>query len=237
MKTKTLVEVTRSAVFAAIGKTWFDLSEEDGRFDLETRMHGDVGDAVAGDEDKKEGLRILRALRKSFPVTDFETDFDVVDEWVSVSVRIAPLNEKERAKMAKDANVADWNEALGAVKEAFNSAIVAEGGNMRGPMGFYVATGSSYSPDRIEVKVEFGERFLYHGHLGAGIKFKTAAEAEAAGKEALAVFPVAWTVSHTKPFDRTTYNKPAPHNIIETTGSVVFTAPLVAAPVAFRAKN
>jgi hypothetical protein len=222
-------KITRSAVFSAIGKTWFDLTEEDGRMDLETRMHGDVGEAIAGDEDKKEGMRLLSALRKAFPESDYETDFNIIDEWVSVSIRVEPLNETERAVLAKAAKVEALNAKLREATEAVNEAAKAEGLNLRGPVSFYVSTGSSYFPDKVEVKVEFGKRFLYTNHLGAGIKFATAAEAEAAGREILKAFPkVEWAVNVGKLTDRTTYNKPAPYNVIETTGTVLFAAPLTA---------
>jgi len=218
-------KVTRSAVFAAIGKSWFDLTEEDGRIELETRLHGSVGEETAGEEDKKEGLRILRALRKAFPVAHYETMFDVVDEWVSVSIRVEPFNKAERAAILKEAKLVKLNTKLREVTETLNAAARAENLNLRGPASFHVSTGHTFKPDQVEVKVEFGKRFLYTNHLGAGIKFATAEEAEAAGRKMLESFPkIDWTMTISKPFDRTTYNNPAPYNVIETTASVTFTA-------------
>lgn len=89
--------ITASSIKVAIGATWFDLEDDEQHFHLDSRSHGNVGAEVPGEADKTEGLRLLKLLEKAFPKTNYHAPkFEVVDEWVTITITKAPLTAKEK---------------------------------------------------------------------------------------------------------------------------------------------
>lgn len=103
-----LPTLTLDQIRETVGKTWFDFAQEDTSVILDTRQHGDVGEEEAGAEDKDEGRRIIKALRAAYPPTDYRTRYEVVDEWVTVTIDLAPYPPAKRKAMREDKLFAEW---------------------------------------------------------------------------------------------------------------------------------
>jgi hypothetical protein len=207
------------SVKQAIGRTWFDVSDEDDRIDIETRQHGDVGSETAGKQDIAEGRRILKDLRKAFPQSKWVTKFDVVDEWVSVSVRKEPLTPREKAERKQQALIAKLRERLTAVTADANARTQKQG--CRNSFSCCVYDGCSYI--KVSIKVVFGQRLLYHNHLGAGFYFANEEAASEAIDPLVAGFPeFEWARTTREPQPRRTGNYSPPNNVIEHEGYVEY---------------
>lgn len=79
--------------------TWFDIGEEReyGNLTLETREHGDTYEEEPGQKDIVEGKRLLAAIRDTWPASAWKSSLSIVDEWVSVTIRVAPFSTHELA--------------------------------------------------------------------------------------------------------------------------------------------
>jgi hypothetical protein len=80
--------LTEAQVRRAAGRTYFSLQDEGSYFLFDTRNNGDVGDEEAGQEDIDAGVALTNLLRKALPA--YKVDFEIVDEWVHVSVSKEP---------------------------------------------------------------------------------------------------------------------------------------------------
>lgn len=210
---------TVETVRATIGRTWFDVSDEDDRIDIESRQHGDVGSETAGKQDIAEGRRILKDLRKAFPQAKWVTGFDVVDEWVSVSIRKAPLTAKEKEARKQKALIEKLRERIKAVTDEVNERTKKDG--CRGSFSGLVYEGCSYI--KVSLKVVFGQRLLYHNHLGAGFCYANEEAALAAIDPLVAGFPeFAWKRTTREPVAHRTGNYRPPNNIIEHEGYIEY---------------
>ncbi len=221
MSRKTTVTPTVETVKAAIGRTWFDVSDEDSFINIESRDHGDVGSETPGKEDVKEGQRLLDLLRKAFPPSKWATKFEVVDEWVTVSLRVAPLSKVERDKLARERKVSRLRAELGAVVAAANDETKKDG--YRLSFSAHVHEGDYFK--KVTIKAVFGERFLYPNHLGARFLLVNEIEADEALQPLVKKFSgLTWSKTIREPTPRRTGNCPPPHNIIENEGYVEYEA-------------
>lgn len=80
--------LTESQVRGAVGRTYFQLQDEGDYFLYDTRDNGSVGDEEAGEEDIQAGLKLSKILEAAFP--NHKVRFEVVDEWVHVSINKEP---------------------------------------------------------------------------------------------------------------------------------------------------
>lgn len=217
-KTKKL-EATVDTVKAAAGRTWFQCSDEDSHIELSTRDHGDVGSETAGKADKVEGGRLLKLVRKVFEPSSWVVTYDVVDEWVSVSVRTLPLTKAEKDKARIEKKMTALRVKIQEACKAANAAITKP--NVRQTFVGSVYNGHGYF--LAYVKIEYGPRILYRNHLGVEYAFATLEEADAALQPILAQFPdLGWQRKVMEPRPRHTGNYSPPNNVIENAGSIEF---------------
>ena len=72
--------------------TWFTIDhfleteDEEESLTIETRDNGSVYDIQYGAKDYQEGQRLKKFIDKNYP--DVETEFDTVDEWVMLNVKM-----------------------------------------------------------------------------------------------------------------------------------------------------
>ena len=218
---KQKLEATVATVKAAAGRTWFDCSDEDSHIELTTRDHGDVGGETAGKADKVEGARLLKLVRQVFKPASWVVTYDVVDEWVSVTVRKLPLTKAEKAKARVAKKMTDLRERIQDACKAANAAITAT--NVRQTFVGSVYNGCGYYQPYL--KAVFGHRILYQGNLYSGFAFATLKEAEAALAPIVAQFPeLEWKRLVADPRPRHTSNYRPPNNVIENEGSIEFQA-------------
>lgn len=217
--TKTKLEATVATVKAAAGHTWFDCSDEGDHIELSSRSHGDVGSERAGKADIDEGKRLLKLVTKVFKPLAWSVTYDVVDEWVSVSVRVAPLTKKEKDRLKLEKKM---RELRAIIKDACDAANIAhEKPNARKSFSGLVYEGCGHFTPSI--KVVFGERKLYRSHLGAEFVFATESEADAALAPIVARLPdMNWQRNVIGPSPNVTYNFSPPNNVIEYAGAVEY---------------
>jgi hypothetical protein len=227
MPTKTKLEATVATVKEAAGRTWFDCSDEGTCIVLSSRDHGDVGAEIAGKADKDEGSRLRQLLRKVFKPAAWVVEYDVIDEWVHVSVRKEPLTKREKADRARKDKIAKLDQALKAIVAAANEE--RKKLNCRLPFSSFVYDGH-YS-QKATLKVMFGKRFLYPSHMGSGFVFADEETASEAIKPLLEKLPslklpasIAWTRTIREATPRRTGNYPPPHNVIEEEGYIEYEA-------------
>jgi hypothetical protein len=219
-KTKKL-EATVDTVKAAAGPTWFHCSDEGDHIELSTRDHGDVGSETAGKADKVEGRRLFKLVTKVFRPSAWEVTYDVIDEWVSVSVRTLPLTKAEKDKARIEKKITDLRHRIQDACKAANAAITKP--NVRQTFVGSVYDGHGYF--LAYVRVDYGTRILYRAHLGAELAFATLQDAEAAVQPILAQFQdVDWTRKVMEPRPRHTGNYRPPNNVIENVGAIKFEA-------------
>ncbi len=218
---KKVVEPTVSSVREAVGRTWFDITDEETRIDLTSRDYGDVGSETPGKEDIKEGMRLFDLLKKVFKPSKWELRYETVDEWVTVSVRTTPWTPRELAKMALEKKLDKLKKVLsGAVTKA-NEEQKSPG--CRDPFSSYVHYGD-YSRTA-SLKVNFGVRYLYKNHVASGFVFATEEQADAALKPIVEQFPnLKWGKTIREPQKRRTGNYSPPHNVIEEEGYIEYSA-------------
>jgi len=70
------------SIRATVGKTGFDLIDEDGNYVLESRTHGDVCNGLTGRADREEGNRLKCMLRGA----GIKCTIEAVDEWVTIAI-------------------------------------------------------------------------------------------------------------------------------------------------------
>ena len=79
-----------------IGDTWFFVQDQGLHIDLSTRANGNVGDEKPGEDDIREGERILRVLRKRWPVSSrIAIDSEQVDERSYVTIGKQPMSDTD----------------------------------------------------------------------------------------------------------------------------------------------
>lgn len=218
---KQKLEATVATVRAAVGKTWFDCSDEDTQIELSTREHGDVGSERAGKADKVEGQRLLKLVKKVFKPASWVVTYDVVDEWVSVCVRKLPVTKEEKAKALVEKKMTALRERIQEVCKAANAAVVMPHARQTFVGSVYNGCGY-YQP---YLKAVFGKRILYHDRIYSGFAFATLEEAEAALAPLVAQFPeLEWKRRVVEPRPHFTYNYSPPNNVIENVGSIEFEA-------------
>ena len=218
---KQKLEATVATVKAAAGRTWFDCSDEASHIELSTRANGDVGSETAGKADTDEGWRLLKLVSKVFKAASWVVTYDVVDEWVSVTVRKLPLTKEEKVKAARGKKMNALREAIEESCRLANAALATP--NVRQTFVGSVYNGCGYYQPYL--KTVFGNRILYHGHLGAAFAFATLEEAEAALAPLVAQFPeLEWKRRVADPRPRLTGNYSPPNNVIEDAGSIEFDA-------------
>lgn len=218
---KQKLEATVATVKAAAGRTWFDCSDEETSIELSTREHGDVGSETAGKADTDEGWRLLKLVRKVFKPASWVVTYDVVDEWVSVSVRKLPLTKAEKAQALVEKKMTALREKIEETCRLANAAVTEP--NVRQTFIGSVYKGCGYYKSYL--KAVFGKRILYQGHLYSGFAFATLEEAEVALAPIVAQFPeLVWTLKIVAPRPSHTYNYSPPNNVIENAGSIEFEA-------------
>lgn len=218
---KQKLEATVATVQAAAGRTWFDCSDEDNHIELSSRVYGDVGNERAGKADMNEGWRLRKLVQKTFKPAAWVVTYEVVDEWVSVSVRKLPLTkaEKDTARAAKQMTA--LREKLEESCRLANAALPMP--NVRQTFVGSVYKGCGYYQPYLQVV--FGKRILYHSHLYSGFAYATLEEAEAALAPLVAQFPeLEWQRQVVEPRPRLTGNYRPPNNVIEHAGSLEFEA-------------
>lgn len=212
---------TVADVKEALGRTWFTITDEETFINIESRDYGDVGNETPGKKDIEEGKRLLTLLRKAFKQSNWVTKFEIVDEWVTVSLRVAPLSKEEKAKVAREKKLNKLRDDLRTVTTEANEATKKEG--HRGSFSSFVHDGN-YSK-KATLKVVFGERYLYLNHLGSRFVFSNEVDADAALKPLVEKFPgLAWTKTIREPTPRRTGNYSPPNNVIEIEGYVEYEA-------------
>jgi hypothetical protein len=222
MKTKSpKLEATVATVKAAAGRTWFACSDEGEWIQLSTRDHGDINNDRAGKEDTNEGMRLHRLLQKTFRPSGWVVEFDVVDEWVHVQVRVLKLTKAEKAKRRLADKMVSLGKHLAAVVMEARAAVTTPNVNHTFSGGVY----DGHSHFKPYLQAVFGERILYRGHLAVEFAFANELEAEGALKPLVAQFPeLEWTRTIREPSPRHTGNYSPPNNIIEKKGHIEYEA-------------
>jgi hypothetical protein len=214
---------TVESVKEAIGRTWFDVSDEDSRIDVESRQYGDVGNETPGKRDIDEGKRLFKLIRKVFKASKWVLTFNITDEWVTVSLRKEPITAKEKAEAVRKKRIETVRSRLEALVLVANEARKAEG--YRTPFSSHVYDGH-YNVSAT-VKVNFGKRYLYLEHMNSRFVFADEDTAGAAIADIMkGLEDLTWERTVREPTPRRTGNRPPPHNIIEEEGYIEFKADL-----------
>lgn len=212
---------TVETVKAALGRTWFDVSDEGSNIEISTRDNGDVGSERAGDADRKEGQRLLALLRKTFKPANWISDYEVIDEWVHVNLRKLPRTkqEKDAIKAAKAQEAADAR-VRQLVAEAEDALPNPHG---EGGEALSFMSPSKFSSHKGIIEVRYGERILYI-RPGTRFKLKTPEEAIAVGEALCTKLGGKWLQGKPHgPLENKTANYRPPNNVIERYGLVQFT--------------
>ena len=217
--------LTTTEVKAAIGNTWFDAQDDNGKIMLDTRDHGNLGEETPGKKDIEEGRRITKALKAAYP--QHEVSFEIVDEWVIVDIRTTPKSQAKLAEEAKAQKVMELTKLWAPkIENAFSQTEAEMFGEQR-PQNhktpFYWRNCIEIQENGntvIPVVASFGERILYRDHPQSIPAFLTAEEArQAAEKIAATLGGKIRGQKQTRICERETYNYNPPNNIIERTGT------------------
>ena len=219
---KQLAKVTLEAVKTVAGRTWFNITDECDDISLSTRAHGCVGSETAGKVDIAEGKRLMPLIKQGFPPSRFLVVFDVVDEWVSITIRKDPLTPREKLMAAQKKSRRKINDKVSKIAadlkaQGYAPAILyCDSG--------YQAEGHLYRTARLHLVIPFGEVVTA---LYTSFRYKTAEQAEEAARVIIPLItglPLAeWKMDEVKPlYSRTALNGSG--RILDKSSEVRFTA-------------
>jgi hypothetical protein len=228
-KARKGVIIGEREVKEVVGKTWFDFEETENFIVFDTRLNGDVGGETPGKEDVLEGRRLVKEVLRHFPKHDVK--MEVVDEWVHVEIKRIPksptlLREEAFARKTK-ALSEKWatpikNALLESSKVLLGDS--SESKNHARPFrwGGKVIPGDGGTGATTFVS-KYGKRYLYRDHLEAIPPFETPEDGRKAIRAVLdAVGGTLKGERVREPYKTLTYNYPAPRNVIEEVGEVVY---------------
>lgn len=215
------ISATVETVKAAIGVTWFDCKDEEHHIILETRENGDVAEEQAGAKDVTEAQRLLSVLRRTFNTATWDTKFDVVDEWVAVSVRKEPWAKEEKKRNKRKGQLDKLCSQADCLCNEANKEF--QSSRTRAPFGYARYTsGTAY---HLILLANFGKRILYRDRPGALFAFDTEDAADKALQPLLTHFPdIKFKKMVSGPTNSYTFNRSPPRNVIEAAGSVQYEA-------------